>query len=107
MRLNGKDREMSETMQKVVTYAAAVLISIVVCTVTLFLMLSSDCLGKQKEKEDQGERFVTVEKNFSYFITYDKETGVMYAVSNGINNAGTFTLLVDKDGKPLIYEGGR
>jgi hypothetical protein len=104
MRLNGKDREMSETMQKVVTYAAAVLVSIVVCTVVLFVMLS---LGKQSEKEEQGERFVTVEKNFSYFITYDKETGVMYAVSNGINNAGTFTLLVDKDGKPLIYEGGR
>lgn len=104
MRLNGKDREMSETMQKVVTYASAVLVSIVVCTVVLFIMLS---LGKQSEKEDQGERFVTVEKNFSYFITYDKETGVMYAVSNGINNAGTFTLLVDKDGKPLIYEGGR
>ena len=104
MRLNGKDREMSETMQKVVTYASAVLVSIVVCTVVLFVMLS---LGKQSEKEDQGERFVTVEKNFSYFITYDKETGVMYAVSNGINNAGTFTLLVDKDGKPLIYEGGR
>lgn len=29
----------------------------------------------------------------------------MYAVSHDTNNNGTFTLLVDKDGKPLIWEG--
>ena len=29
----------------------------------------------------------------------------MYAVSLGYYNCGTFTLLVDADGKPLIYKG--
>lgn len=37
----------------------------------------------------------------------DKETGVMYAVSNGGYNSGTFTLLVDENGKPLIWEDMR
>ena len=37
----------------------------------------------------------------------DKETGVMYAVSCGVYNNGTFTLLVDADGNPLIYKGGQ
>lgn len=38
-------------------------------------------------------------------VVADRETGVMYAVSKGSYNQGTFTLLVDADGKPLIWEG--
>jgi hypothetical protein len=34
-----------------------------------------------------------------------KDTKVMYAVSIGSHNGGTFTLLVDADGKPMIHEG--
>ena len=47
--------------------------------------------------------FVTVETNVSYRIVYHKDTKVMYAVSNGVNTQGTFTLLVDSDGTPMIY----
>lgn len=48
-------------------------------------------------------RFETVERGLSWFIVADRQTGVMYAVSRGIYNTGTLTLLVDKDGKPLIW----
>jgi hypothetical protein len=34
-----------------------------------------------------------------------KDTHVMYVVSLCTYNAGNFTLLVDADGKPLIYKG--
>lgn len=49
-------------------------------------------------------RFQTVEDSWNWDIVVDKETGVMYAVSRGTYNGGTFTLLVDADGKPLIWE---
>lgn len=43
----------------------------------------------------------------SYFsVVYDKKTKVLYAVSTGQYNKGVVTLLVDADGKPLLYEEG-
>lgn len=57
-------------------------------------------------KTGKTSRFITVETTSSWKVVVDKETGVMYAVSWGGYNIGTFTLLVDADGKPLIYEGG-
>ena len=53
--------------------------------------------------QDQS-RFITIEYNFQYYIVVDRVTGVMYAVSNGNGNTGTFTPLVNAAGKPLIYE---
>jgi hypothetical protein len=50
-------------------------------------------------------RFVCVEKNINYRVMADRETGVMYVMSCGAYNCGTFTLMVDADGNPLIYEG--
>lgn len=40
-----------------------------------------------------------------YDIYADRETGVMYAVSRGMYNQGNFTVLVDADGKPLMWKG--
>ena len=51
-------------------------------------------------------RFQVIEMTSSWRIVADRETKVMYAVSNGGYNMGTFTLLVDADGKPLLWEGG-
>ena len=57
---------------------------------------------KEEEKQEES-RFVRIEKN-GYFITvYDKNTKVQYAVSEGYYNMGTVTVLVDAEGKPLLY----
>lgn len=40
-----------------------------------------------------------------WYIVYHKETKVMYAVSCGAYNRGVFTLLVNADGTPMIWEG--
>lgn len=56
------------------------------------------------ERSDDKSRFFTLEYDFQYSIKVDRDTGVMYAVSNGNNNAGTFTPLINADGKPLIYK---
>lgn len=38
------------------------------------------------------------------FIVYDTRTGVEYWLSHVPYNQGSLTVLVDKTGKPLIYE---
>lgn len=38
-------------------------------------------------------------------ILYDRETGVMYVMSNGSYNVGTMTVMVNSDGTPRVYEG--
>lgn len=49
--------------------------------------------------------FVLVEKYPYFQVIAVRETGVMYIMSDGLYNRGTFTLLVDADGKPMIWEG--
>lgn len=49
--------------------------------------------------------FVVVEETSCWIVVYHKGTKVMYAVSSGGYNEGTFTLLCDKDGKPLLWRG--
>lgn len=68
------------------------------------LLLSGCTSASTEEKQDTG-RFLRVETQWNWVIVADRETGVMYAVSCGLRNQGTFTLLVDADGNPLIYEG--
>ena len=51
------------------------------------------------------ETFIEIDDGGSGFhIVYHTETKVMYAVSDSGNNYGTVTLLVDADGKPLLWE---
>jgi hypothetical protein len=49
--------------------------------------------------------FVMVENGMNYKIVYHRDTKVMYAISDGCYNAGDFTVMVDKYGKPLLYQG--
>ena len=65
---------------------------------------SGDSYVRDGEKSDQ-KRFVSVETTWSYFIMVDRETRVMYVVSNGTYNHGTFTVMVDENGKPLTWDG--
>lgn len=52
-------------------------------------------------------RFIQIynqSSNDGFRIYYDKKTKVMYLVSD-IYKGGGITVLVDRDGKPLLYEG--
>ena len=60
---------------------------------------------EKAEESVEISRFIEIERAIGWKIVADKETGVMYAVSNGGYNTGNFTLLVDKNGNPLIWEG--
>lgn len=69
-------------------------------------MIFAGCSG-EKAEASSNSRFMKIEGDFEWIIYADRETGVMYAVSNGMYNHGTFTLLVDANGDPLIYEGDK
>ncbi len=80
-----------------------------VLAIVIVLLMLAGC-AKVKEVKRSGDesgesRFVKIEQTAIWRIVADKETRVMYAVSFGNYNCGTFTLLVDEDGKPLLWEG--
>ena len=65
------------------------------------------CKKMERVEENNGNNtsmFVTVEDTVTFRIVYNKYTKVMYAVSGGSYNSGTFTLLVNADGTPMLYE---
>lgn len=51
--------------------------------------------------------FVCVEEDAACSIVYHRDTKVMYAVSAGYYNAGTFTVLLNADGTPQVWGGAQ
>lgn len=69
---------------------------------TVMLAMLTGCADSVAETE---KRFVKISDEGAFYICYDKKTKVEYAVSDVYYNVGTLTLLVDAEGKPLLYEG--
>ena len=81
----------------------------IILLVALLCVTLSSCSIKDVEKvnaDANTSMFVQVEMAGTWAVVYHKDTKVMYAVSYGSYNYGTFTLLVDRDGKPLTWKGG-
>ena len=72
----------------------------------LSMLLLSGCkrVESVNDNKEDTSMFVEIEQTGMWEIVYHKETKVMYVVSCGAYNAGTFTLLVDADGKPMLWE---
>ena len=56
-----------------------------------------------KPKAMNEECFKTLYKESYGSVIYDTRTGVEYWRSEGVYNWGSLTLLVDEEGKPLVY----
>lgn len=67
----------------------------------------SGCSSNPTESKvvEEPSMFVVVESSGIWRVVYHRETKVMYAVSIGFYNMGNFTLLVNADGTPMLYEG--
>lgn len=78
---------------------------ITIVLIALMILTMTACATKRSNEVVKGEvsRMVEIERTGAYLIVYDKYTTVMYAISNGDYNCGTFTLLVDANGNPLLY----
>lgn len=80
--------------------------SIVVVAFAVILSLCSCDINARESVRDKDapSRFVLVERCCIFDVVYDRETKVMYTVSTDGRNSGNVTVLVDNDGKPLLYE---
>lgn len=72
-------------------------------TILTGLILLSGC-GTDVNGNSEDYRFIKIYDNGSVKIYYDKETKVEYAVRDNGHGGTSMTLLVDADGKPLLYE---
>ena len=59
----------------------------------------------KKEQNSYDTYFIRISSEYGGDIVYDSRTGVQYWRSNGSYNHGSLTVLLDADGKPLIYKG--
>lgn len=81
----------------------------IIITLTLIFISSilSGCnftRAEQIPESPDTSMFVIVEVCDSYKVVYDKETKVMYTISNSIRNSGEFTVLLNADGTPKLFE---
>ena len=65
---------------------------------------STEVNNQQKESEQKKSEFITIENGWDYKVVYHRDSKVMYVVSLDTNNRGNFTLLVNADGTPMVYE---
>lgn len=66
------------------------------------LVLLTGCSTAINEPENY--RFINIYQNGSVRIYYDTETNVEYAVRDNGHGGTSMTLLVDAEGKPLLYQ---
>ena len=81
---------------------------LILMTIALYACLFVGCSGSGNpatEKEvSKNSSFIIVEDGAGYYIVYHKDTKVMYTFSTGGSSLGTFCLLVNADGTPMIWE---
>ena len=91
---------MKKTVKRIVAGLAAFLI-----IMSIVLMFAGCTSTRAEAKEvDDGNTFILVDADYYCWIVYHKDTKVMYAVSRSGYNAGTYTVLVNADGTPMIWK---
>jgi len=72
-------------------------------TILALIFLIAGCSSSAGSAEGES-MFKRIEKANYWQVMYHRKTKVMYTVSGGVDNRGTFTLLVNPDGSPMLYE---
>ena len=86
-------------MKKLIT----LFITIILCAC---LFVGCEIAEVQNEATNKDKSmFILVEQANDWKVLYHQETKVMYVVSDGSYNHGTFVVLVNADGTPMIWEG--
>ena len=83
----------------------AIILLIIICCLTFLGCSRKNNVIKTTELDDRFKIIKDTNDGFGYCnIIVDTETGVMY-LFRGAGYRGGLTVMVDSDGKPLIYEG--
>lgn len=87
------------------------IICALIALVVLVAVLASCSEGLAVEVEGQTKNntsmFIEVERTEYWRVVYHKDTKVMYVISDGVQNGGNFTVMVDRYGFPLVWEGDK
>lgn len=81
---------------------------LIVLCLMICLLITSGCWKETETVDgysDGKSMFVKVESGSSWEVLYHRKTKVMYVVSESSHNSGNFTMLVNPDGTPMLYEG--
>lgn len=85
------------------------IICALLCVIFAFFLIGCGTPIERVDEKPQKpvSMFIIVEGSGmdSYRIVYHRDTKVMYAISCGGYNAGNFTVLLNPDGSPMIWEG--
>ena len=95
---------MKKMIKRIIAGLAAFLI-ILSIMLTFAGCASIKAEAKEVDDTNDGNTFILVDADYHCWVVYHKDTKVMYAVSRAPNNIGTYTLLVNADGTPMIWEG--
>lgn len=76
------------------------ILSVVIFIVFVGYSLKHILTSEVEAKTEIEDRFIKIQDWNNNFVVYDKETKVQYFVFSG-----GITVLVDQNGKPLLYEG--
>jgi len=82
-----------------------IIATIVAIALVIMVLFFVGCDNTNNSVRANDDVFVTVSCKSEYQIVYDKETKVMYVMSNSSYNMGNFTMLVNADGTPKLYKG--
>ena len=78
------------------------ILAVAMATILCFSLVA--CTASGNEADKQIDRLVVVHREGVDAIVVDKETGVMYLWCKA-GYGGGLSVMLDADGKPLIYEG--
>ncbi len=78
---------------------------IIALVIGLAMLTLVSCVPVYAGSSNNDCPFVTVYSCWTYDVVYHKTTKVMYVISGGVHNQGTFTLLVNADNSPMVYTG--
>lgn len=81
---------------------------ILVVALVLLMAIITGCAHTKVESKltiETPNIFVVVERTYGYDVVYDRESKVMYTVSNLSHGSGISTLLVNEDGSPKLWKG--
>ena len=81
---------------------------VLIVALALLMTILTGCAQTKVESKltiETPSVFVVVESTYAYKVVYDRETKVMYTVSDLGHGAGHFTLLVNQDGSPKLWKG--
>ena len=85
------------------------IICALLCVIFAFFLIGCSTRIERVDEKPQKpvSMFIIVEGSGmdSYRIVYHRDTKVMYAISCGTYNSGNFTVLLNPDGSPMLWEG--